>query len=85
MKLKKFDFSENEIVESLFTECELGESKFKSCNLEKTEFLKSDLRKADFRDASGYEVDIKSCKIKGARFSFPEAINLLNVLEIKID
>ncbi|NLY47228.1 MAG: pentapeptide repeat-containing protein [Tissierella sp.] len=85
MNLRKFDFSDNDIIESLFTECELGESKFKNCKLEKTEFLKSDLRKSDFRDAIGYEVDITSCKITGAKFSFPEAINLLNVLGVKID
>lgn len=85
INLKRIDLSDNEIIDSLFTECELGESKFKSCRLEKTEFIRSNLRKSDFRDAKGYEIDVTSCKVQGARFSFPEAINLLNSLGIKID
>ena len=53
--------------------------------LEETEFLESNLQKADFRNATEYKIDIMTCNLKGARFSFPEAINLLNVLKVKID
>lgn len=85
MKLKKIDLSDNEIIDSIFTECDLIEAKFKDCKLDNTEFLKSNLSKSDFRNSVGYQVDISSCKLKGAKFSFPEAMNLLNSLEIILD
>ncbi len=85
MDFKKFDFSDNEVSASIFAQCQLAESKFRQCRLEKTEFFQCDLQNADFRDASGYQVDIMSCKVRGARFSFPEAMNLLGGLGIKID
>ena len=40
--------------------------------------------KADFRDAIGYEVDILGSRLKDARFSLPEAVNLLADLKIKL-
>ena len=43
-----------------------------------------DLRKADFRDATGYKVDILGSRMKDARFSLPEAVNLLADLKIKL-
>lgn len=85
MNFKKFDFSMNEITDSMFAECVLTESKFKRCSLERTEFFKSDLREADFREASGYQIDIMSCKMDNSKFSFPEAIILLNSLRVKIE
>ena len=43
-----------------------------------------DLRKADFRDATGYKVDILGSRLKDAKFSLPEAVNLLADLKIKL-
>lgn len=85
INFRKFVFSENEISHSMFAECPLVEAKFKRCNLDKTEFLHCDIQKADFREAIGYQVDIMTCKMKNAKFSFPEAVNLLNALGVKID
>ena len=85
MPFRKFDFSGNTIQESIFEECDLQESNFVGCGLESTQFFRCDMRKADFRDARGYVIDVPSSKIKQARFSFPEVVNLLNSLEIKID
>jgi uncharacterized protein YjbI with pentapeptide repeats len=85
MAFPKFDFTGSEILESMFAECELTESSFKGCKLDKTEFFRCDIRKADFREASGYQIDIIDNKMKGARFSFPEVVSLLDGLGIKID
>lgn len=85
MSFMCFDFSSNIIQESAFDECNLRESNFKGCRLERTQYTNCDMRKADFRETSGYQIDIKSNKLENARFSFPEAINLLNCLGIKID
>ena len=85
MNFMHFDFSSNTIQESVFDECNLRESNFKGCRLERTQYINCDIRKADFRETNGYQIDIKTNKLENARFSFPEAINLLNCLGIKID
>lgn len=85
MSFMRFDFSSNIIQESTFDECNLRESNFKGCRLERTQYTKCDMRKSDFRETSGYQIDIKSNKLENAKFSFPEVINLLNCLGIKID
>lgn len=85
MALRKIRFLDSTFQESAFSDCELVECSFRKCNLDRTEFFKCDLRKADFRDATGYQIDITTSKIKGARFSYSEAINLLNCLDIKIE
>ncbi len=81
----KFDFSGNSIAASMFADCNLSASSFTKCELERTEFFKCDLTKADFRLASGYQIDLATNQIKGAKFSFPEVVNLLDSLGITID
>lgn len=85
MNLNRFHFSGCEIADSLFGDCKLASADFRGCNLERTEFFRCDIEKADFRDALGYQVDIMNCKLKGAKFSVPEAINLLGGLGIKLE
>lgn len=85
MKLDRFDFSDCAIVGSMFSQCSLGEADFRRCALEETEFFQSDLSRADFRDATGYQADIMTCRLKDAQFSFPEVMNLLSGLGIKVD
>lgn len=85
INFRKFSFAGNDIYDSMFAECPLAESKFKACKLERTEFFKCDLQKSDFRDAVGYQIDITSCKVKNARFSYPEVVNLLGALGVKIE
>ena len=85
MSFPKFDFSGSSITGSMFAKVDLSGSSFHGCNLADTEFFQCDLRKADFREASGYKVDVLSCKVKDARFSYPEVVNLLHYLGIKMD
>jgi fluoroquinolone resistance protein len=85
MTFRKIHFTDSTLQDSVFSDCDLVECSFKKCTLDRTEFFKCDLRKADFRDATGYQIDITTSKIKGAQFSYPEAINLLNCLDIKIE
>lgn len=85
MDLKGLDFSGNTITDSMFAKCALEDCKFKNSVLSATEFHQCDLRKADFREAFGYQIDITSNRMKNARFSYPEVVHLLDVLEIKID
>lgn len=85
MSFRKFCFSDSSITGSMFAECNLIESNFRKCDLSETEFFRCDISKADFRDSTGYRIDIMSNKMKGARFSYPEAINLLYSLGVKIE
>lgn len=85
MDFKKFDFKGNEILNTEFTKCNLTESDFNSIKLNGSNFFECDLKKSDFRNASGYEVNILTCSMKNAKFSLPEVINLLNILDIKIE
>lgn len=85
MNFIKFDFSGSAITASMFAGCNLSESKFYGCQLERTEFYKCDLTKADFRRATGYAVDLSTTKLDGAKFSFPEVVNLLDGLNIVIE
>ncbi len=85
MSLVKFDFSRSDISDSMFAKCELMESNFSKCKLDRTEFFECDVRKANFHEAIGYQIDIFTSKLKGAKFSFPEVVNLLSGLGIKID
>lgn len=84
LNLNKFNFNKSTIIDSMFSECMLVESCFTECKLEKTEYFKCDLRKANFTNATGYCIDIMTNKLMGAKFSFPEVVNLLNGLKIKI-
>ncbi len=85
MKMQKFDFSKNNILESLFENCDLRESSFKECNLSGTQFGKCNIEKVDFRDTSEYQIDLFTNKMKKAKFSFPEVVSLLSELDIIID
>lgn len=85
MNLRKFDFSKNVILDSVFEDCSLLESDFRNSRLESTYITRCDIRQSDFREATGYQIDITTNRMKHAKFSFPEVINLLNILEIKID
>ena len=85
MNFNRFDFSNgNEIVGSMFAKCEMQLANFKGVEHHETEFYQCDLRKADFRDAAGYKVDILGSRLKDAKFSLPEAVNLLADLKIKL-
>lgn len=84
MSLKRMDFSNCALSGSTFAECVLTETSFRNADLSDTEFYKCDLRKSDFRSARGYRIDCLSCPLKGARFSMPDVLQLLDSLEIKI-
>ena len=72
-------FADLSFVEETFEDCDFTDCVFVDCS-----FAKCDLRKADFRDAIGYKVDILGSRLKDARFSLPEAVNLLADLKIKL-
>lgn len=85
MNFKKFDFEESSIIDSNFVRCNLSESNFKNCDLKNTHFAECDLKKSDFRKAKGYEINMIDNQIKGAKFTYIDAINLLKYFDIVIE
>jgi uncharacterized protein YjbI with pentapeptide repeats len=68
-----------------FTEADLTESNFEGTNFDQSKFLKSNLTKVSFKKAYNYWIDIHNTIIKKARFSMPEAMSLLQSLDVTIE
>jgi len=47
-------------------------------------FNKTNLTSTDFTEAINYSIDPNNCNIKGAKFSLPEALSLLDQWGIKV-
>ena len=84
-RLKRMDFSFCDLGGSFFDECDLTESRFTGANLKGTLFSNNNLTGADFREAKDYAISLENNKLKKARFSFPDALNLLTALGIVIN
>lgn len=67
-----------------FTEADCGHASFLQTDFAGATFHQSKLVKADFSDATNYVIDVRTNKINGARFSLPDAVNLLRSLDIEI-
>lgn len=85
LRLTKYDFKGSQFDECFFENCKLTDSSFGSVSLQGTKFIKCDLSGTDFREASDYVIDIADNKLKKAKFSFPEVVNLLSSLDIIIE
>ena len=85
LDLKGFDFSGADLSGSFFDDCGLKEASFAGCQLQGTTFSQNDMTGADFRGAVDYFFSLEGNRVKDARFSLPEAVNLLSALGIKIE
>ncbi len=85
MNLRKFDFAQSALTHCTFADCDLSESDLRSCDLSDTEFFRCDLRKADLRHAGGFIIDVNNNRLRGARFTYPEVLDLLDGLGIRIE
>jgi len=85
VNLTKFDFSTSSFHDCLFLECNLTKASFKSAMFKETSFSGCNLSEADFREAHKYSIDLQKNMLKGARFSFPEVVSLLDSLDIIIE
>jgi uncharacterized protein YjbI with pentapeptide repeats len=85
LDLKSFNFSRTDLSGSVFDGCRLEGASFQECRLGGTSFAQNDLSGADFRGAEEYFFSLESNRVKGARFSLPEAVNLLSALGVVIE
>ncbi len=68
-----------------FIETDLSGGDFRNTDFEGSRFIKANLSEADFRGARNYFIDVKNTTLRNSRFSLPEALALLNSLDIIIE
>jgi fluoroquinolone resistance protein len=85
LKIPKTKIINCEAKEVEFTETDFTGAVFTGTNFAESRFFKTNLSGADFRGASNYNIDITNNTIKKAKFAHPEAVSLLNNLDITIE
>jgi uncharacterized protein YjbI with pentapeptide repeats len=86
----KINLSNSRFVKCKFNEADFAENNLKNVKFNNSDFLKcrfidNNLSGADFTDAINYFFDLNNNKCKGARFSYPEVLNLLKIHGVEID
>jgi len=66
-------------------EADCREADFSGTDLSRALFQKTNLTNANFNRAFNYHINVNENKIKGAKFSVPEVLNLLAPFEIEIE
>lgn len=85
MKLPKIKILNCEAKEVEFIETDMTEGVFRNTDFEKSRFFKTNLTNADFKGARNYYIDARNNILKKARFSLPEALTLLESLDIILE
>jgi uncharacterized protein YjbI with pentapeptide repeats len=68
-----------------FVEADLTDGNFEGTDFELSRFFKTNLSNVNFRKAVHYHINVLSNTIKKAQFSLPEAISLLQTLDITLE
>lgn len=68
-----------------FAEVDLTKTDCRRTDFSKARFLHTNLTEADFSGASNYSIDVKLNTLKQTKFSLPEAVSLLQSLDIILD
>jgi fluoroquinolone resistance protein len=85
LKVPKIKIINCQAKEVDFIETDMNHGTFKNTDFEKSRFLKTDLSYSDFSGAKNYSINLLDNKLKKAKFSLPEALSLLNGLDIIIE
>jgi fluoroquinolone resistance protein len=85
LKLEGLKMTRCQVKDSDFVESDLSGADFKYSDLENSLFFKTNLTSADFKGAVNYHIDVRQNTLEKARFSLPEALVLLNSLDIIVE
>ena len=85
LKLKKCSCLQSSLRDVDFSQADLSESVFRESDCLNARFEQTTLIKADFRAATNYLINPIENKVKGAKFSMPEAQGLLHGLGVILD
>ncbi|HLY26140.1 MAG TPA: pentapeptide repeat-containing protein [Aggregatilineales bacterium] len=67
-----------------FAEADLTRADFTATDFVESRFLHTNLTEANFTGAQNYAIDVSLNTVKKAKFSLPEAINLLRCMDIEL-
>jgi uncharacterized protein YjbI with pentapeptide repeats len=85
LKLAGVIIANSQAKEADFTEADLSGADLRNTDFANARFFKTDLSNCDFRGARNYFIDVKNNVLKRTRFSLPEAMSLLDGLDIVIE
>lgn len=85
LNLEHMSIVNSTAIEADFTEAVLKGSDLSGTDFGHAVFSKTDLTNVDLRHAKNYQIDVYNNTLKKAKFSFPEAVNLLITSDIKIE
>ena len=84
LQLAKIKMVKCSAKEVRFIEANMTDGVFTGTDFIGSTFFKTNLTRADFRRAVNYGIDVRNNTVKHAQFSLPEAMSLLEGLEIRI-
>jgi fluoroquinolone resistance protein len=85
VELNKTSFKDSELADTDLIGCSLKQSSFVNAVFRNVTFHATNLEKADFTGASGYAINPLTNQIKGAKFSLPDAVSLLECMGVKLN
>ena len=85
MKLHRTSFADSQLKGVDFTEADLRNALFRGCDLLNATFEHTNLEYADLRTSLNYSMDPENNRLKGAIFSVPGVLGLLDKYQIEID
>jgi len=85
LKLPKTIIKKSEVKDVDFIETDLKNSNLTGSDFENSTFFKTNLSEVDFTRAINYTIDVNNNTMKKTRFSLPEALSLLNYLDIIVE
>lgn len=85
LNLRKMRFEHCDLREADFSGADLSGAVFEGCDLPGTVFYRTLLEDADLSTARYYSIDPEQNRIRGARFSLPGVVGLLDKYGIRID
>lgn len=84
LSLNELQLTDCKAHEVDFREAEFNQANFFGSDFLQALFQGADLTEANFENAENYFIDIQQTRIRGAKFSRMEAVNLLASLEIEL-
>jgi uncharacterized protein YjbI with pentapeptide repeats len=85
MKLNKVSITRSRLRGTDLYGAEMTGCTLEECDLKETLFEQTNLEKVDLRSCKNYVIDPENNRIKGAKFSYPQVLGLLDKYNIKVD
>lgn len=85
LRFRQLRFEDCALIEVDFTLADLKGVTFKGCDMTRAIFDRTILEKADLTTALNYTIDPENNLLRGAKFSAPEVLRLLDKYQLKID